>query len=102
MTREYVEMRNGGYYLDGTRISLDSIAYLYRDGASVEAIQDDFPSLTLEQIHGAITFYLGHRKDVDENIAAGERELDRSVPSLETSNPELHARINRAREGLQR
>ena len=102
MAREYVEMRGGGYYIAGSRISLDSVVCLYRDGASVEAIQDDFPSLSLEQIHGAIAFYLANQKSVDENISEGEREFDRLVPSLETSNPELHARLERARQELKR
>ena len=102
MTREYVEMRNGGYYLAGTRISLDSLVYLYRDGASAEAIQDDFPDLSLEQIHGAIAFYLANKTTVDENIIEGERELDRLVPSLKSAKPDLYARLQRAREELKR
>ena len=86
MAREYVEMRNGGYYIAGTRVSLDSVVYLYREGSSAEAIQDDLPSLSLEQIHGAIAFYLANKMSVDENIADGERELDRRVPSLERAS----------------
>jgi uncharacterized protein (DUF433 family) len=95
-------MRNGGYYVAGKRISLDSVVYLYRDGASAEAIQDDFPTLSLEQIHGAIAFYLANKASVDESTAAGERELDRLVPPLEVSRPELYARLQRSRQGLQR
>ena len=98
MVPGYVEMRNGGYYVTGTRVSLDTLVYLYREGASPEGIQDELPSLTLEQIHGALAFYLANRKSVDENIAEGERELHRTVPSLETSNPELSARLQRARQ----
>ena len=98
MAVEYVEMRNGGYYIAGTRGSLDSVVYLYRDGASVEAIQDDFPSLSLEQIHGAIAFYLANKKRVDDNVSEGERELNRLIPSLETAKPELHARLERRRQ----
>ncbi|HME05895.1 MAG TPA: DUF433 domain-containing protein [Bryobacteraceae bacterium] len=102
MAKEYVETRNGGYYVAGARVSLDSIVYLYRDGASVESIQDDFPSLSLEQIHGAIAFYLAHPKAIDENISQGERELDVLVPSLKASNPELYARLERARQEQKR
>ncbi len=102
MAHEYVEFRNGGYYVAGTRISLDSIVYLHREGASPEAIQDDFPSLSLEQIHGAIAFYLANLKIVDENIVEGERELDRVVPPLEIANPEVYARLQRARHELKR
>ena len=102
MSREYVEMRNGGYYVAGTRISLDSVVYLYRDGASAEGIQDDFPSLSLELIHGALAFYLGNREAVDANIVASESELDRVAPPLEIANPELYARLQRARQELKR
>jgi uncharacterized protein (DUF433 family) len=100
VNREYVELRNGGYYVAGTRISLDSLAYLYREGASAEDIQSGFPALSLEQIHGAIAFYLANQKQVDENIAEGERELDRLVPPLEHSRPELYSRLQRARHDL--
>lgn len=95
---EYVETRNGGYYVSGTRVSLDTIAYLYRDGASPEEIQDDLPSLSLEQVHGSIAYYLAHRRTVDENISAGESGLALEVPTLSATNPALHARLRRARE----
>jgi len=58
MSAEYVEPRNGGYYLKGTRVPLDSIVYSVKDGESPETIRQNFPSLTLEQVYGAITFYL--------------------------------------------
>lgn len=100
MAPGYVEMRNGSYYVTGTRVSLDTLVYLYREGASPEGIQDELRSLSLEQIHGALAFYLANRQSVDENIAEGERELNRRVPSLEASNPELSARLQRARQEL--
>jgi len=102
MARDYVETRNGGYYVAGTRVSLDTVVYLYRDGAAVEAIQDELPALSLEQIHGAIAFYLANREAVDRNIAEGERELEKLVPPLESANPELHTRLQKARQGLGR
>jgi len=36
MAREYVEERNGGYYLAGTRISLDSIVQCFNERLSPE------------------------------------------------------------------
>ena len=102
MGREYVDMRNNGYYISGSRISLDSIVYLYRDGSSAEVIQDDFPFLSLEQIHGAIAFYLANKQAVDKNVFEGEHEFNCRVPSLESRNPELYARLQRARQELNR
>ena len=98
MTRDYVEQRSGGYYVAGTRVSLDSLVYAFRDGESPETIQQHFPSLTLEQVYGAIAFYLGHQVEVDTNIREGEEELRRSVPPLRERRPEAYARLERARE----
>ncbi|HXB74241.1 MAG TPA: DUF433 domain-containing protein [Candidatus Acidoferrales bacterium] len=97
---EYVERRNGGYYVKGTRVSLDSIAYSFKDGESPETIRQSFPSLTLEQVYGAVTFCLGHQADVDANIRKGEEELERSVPPLSQSRPDLYDRLQKARESL--
>jgi len=41
----------------------------YWDGRLPEAIAADFPSLTLEQIHGAIAFYLRNRTEIDEYLS---------------------------------
>ena len=35
-TNEYVEIRNGGYYVAGTRIGLDVVTYDFRNGRSAE------------------------------------------------------------------
>jgi hypothetical protein len=43
-TNEYVEVRNGGYYVAGTRIGLDVVVYDFRRGRSA-AIFEAYPSL---------------------------------------------------------
>jgi uncharacterized protein (DUF433 family) len=97
---EYVEQRNGGFYVAGTRVSLDSIVYSFKAGDSPETIRQNFGSLSLEQVYGAITFYLAHEQEVDTNIFAGEVELNRSVQPLSESRPELYARLESARHGI--
>ena len=49
MPNEYIEQRNGGCYLAGTRISLDSVVSCFNQGQSPEAIQEGFPSLKRAQ-----------------------------------------------------
>jgi uncharacterized protein (DUF433 family) len=64
-TNEYVEVRNGGYYVAGTRIGLDVVAHDFRRGRSPEAIFEAYPSLgSLARVYGAITFILEHPADV--------------------------------------
>ena len=39
MHSEYIEQRNGGFYVAGTRVSLDSIVYSFKSGDSPETIR---------------------------------------------------------------
>jgi uncharacterized protein (DUF433 family) len=79
---EYIEQRNGGFYVAGTRISLDSIVYSFKAGDSPETIRQNFSALTLEQVYGAIAFYLAHEPEVESNIREGEEEMQRLVPQF--------------------
>jgi uncharacterized protein (DUF433 family) len=70
----YVEqIAAGGWRVAGTRVSLDSVVHAYWQGQQPEAIAADFPALTLEQIHGAIAFYLRHRAEVDQYLVDQDR-----------------------------
>ena len=100
MVSEYVEERDGGYYVAGSRVSLDSTVYAFRGGESPETIQQNFPSLALVQVYGAITFYLEHQSHVDANILEGEEDLLSHVPPLKDRRPEAYARLQRAREQM--
>ncbi|MEP7355167.1 MAG: hypothetical protein ABI824_18205 [Acidobacteriota bacterium] len=65
-TNEYVEFRNGGYYLAETRIGLDIVVYDFRDGRSADAIFEAYPSIgSLAKVYGAITFILEHPKEIE-------------------------------------
>jgi uncharacterized protein (DUF433 family) len=100
MAREYIEQRNGGYYVAGARVSLDSIIYAFRGGESPETIQQNFPSLTLEQVYGAIAFYPGHQAEIDGNIRQGEEDVRRLIPPLSQRKPEAYIRLQRARQQM--
>ena len=94
---EYIEQRNGGFYVAGTRVSLDSIVYSFKAGDSRKPFARTSLPSALEQVYGAIAFYLAHEQEVDANIREGEAEIGRSVPPLSESRPELYARLERAR-----
>ena len=97
MNSEYIEQRNGRYYVAGTRISLDSVIYSFNDGQSQEAIQEDFSSLKRGQIYSAIAFYLDHQAEIDKYLEDTKLEFEgRGIPMAE-ANPGLWARIQRAR-----
>ena len=96
----YIEERNGGLYIAGSRVSLDSVVICFQEGASPEKIVQSFSTLKLSQVYGAIAYYLENEQTVNECIAEGQRELERTVPPLSQSNPELFARLEAARQKL--
>lgn len=100
MTSEYIEERNGGYYVTGTRISLDSVVYSFERGNSPEAIQKEFPLLKLPQIYGAIAFYLDHQATVRSYLEAKEQAIEEASIPLAQANPGLWDRLERARQAM--
>jgi len=95
---EYVEQRNGGYYVAGTRVSLDSVVYAYRRGESAEEIASDFEALTLEQVENAIAFYLANRPEVDLYLQHQREEYNRLYQEARAKNPAFYAKLDAARE----
>jgi uncharacterized protein (DUF433 family) len=100
MKGEYIDERNGGYYIAGTRISLDSVVYSFERGNSPEAIQDEFPLLRLPQIYGAIAFYLDHQAAIRDYLEAKEQAIEDSSIPLAQADPGLWARLERARHAM--
>lgn len=64
----------GVAYISGTRIKVRHIA-VERNvwKKSPEAIQADFPQLSLGQIYAALAYYCDHQEQVDAEIAEEER-----------------------------
>jgi uncharacterized protein (DUF433 family) len=95
--KSYVEYRQDAYWVTGTRISLDSIIYAFRKGLSPESIVNSFPLLTLEQVYGAIAFYLANRTDIDAYLEAEEAAFDTMPQPLETADPDLYNKLMAAK-----
>lgn len=94
---EYVEQRDGGYYVKGTRVSLDSVVYAFLRGESPEGIVESFPALTLEQVYGAITCYLANRGTIDAYLEQGKSEFARLREEARRKHPLLYAKLEAAR-----
>lgn len=51
--------------LKGTRVGIETVVRDYQEGASPEEIALRYPTLSLEQIHATITYYLAHLDQVE-------------------------------------
>ncbi|MEM8962725.1 MAG: DUF433 domain-containing protein [Acidobacteriota bacterium] len=96
----YVEQVEGVYRLVGTRISLDSIVYAFRDGETPEVITHSFPSLTLEQVYGAVAFYLANRPEIDAYLATEEKAYEDFRAASRDQDPAFFEKIAAARREL--
>ncbi len=98
MEKRYVEKRDEGYWVAETRVSLDSIVLAFLDGLSPETIAAEcFPVLTLEQVYGAITYYLPHRADIDDYLQQVDAEFEALRDTICHADPQFHAKLVQAR-----
>jgi uncharacterized protein (DUF433 family) len=98
------KQRDGGLYIRGSRISLESVVYSFKEAYAPDEIRSEhFPSLSLPQIYRAIAFYLDNQAAVDRYLTECEREWEeseaRGVP-LNVANPAVAARLERARQTM--
>ena len=98
MVKEYIEQREGGYFIKGTRVSLDSVVYAFLRGESPEGIAESFPALGLEQIFGALAFYMANREIVDRYLSEGRLEFEALRQRVRQNNPALYAKLSEARK----
>jgi uncharacterized protein (DUF433 family) len=101
MNDQHIEQRNGGYYIKGTRISLDSVVYAYLNGLSPENIVESFPLLTLEQVNGGIAYYEAHREEIDRYLKESEAEFEILRQATREANPALRKKLEEARAQLE-
>lgn len=94
--REYVEQLNGAFWVTGTRVSLDSIVYAFLRGSSPESIVRSFPTISLEQVYGAINFYLAHEEEIDAYLKNGETEFEKIRQTARAANPLFYAKLQDA------
>lgn len=86
---------DGTIRITGSRVTLDSVVYAFKDGATAEQIHYSFPSLTLRQIYGAISYYLEHTPEVEDYLRQQEQvaeEVRREIESRQ-DNTALIERI---------
>src|SRR5271165_4507158 len=100
MAKEYIEERDGNYYLSGTRISLDSIVHAFRRGESPETICQNFELLQLEEVYGAITHYLANQSCIDAYLAGQDQKWVEGKREAEPLPTQLRERLMRVRNEL--
>lgn len=100
MPHEYVEEREGGLYVAGSRISLASVIIAFQEGASPETIRQNYPSLSLAQVYGAIAFYLNHPSEAGAYLMSLQDKWNALEQGAHAPPPEMRERLEAARQRL--
>lgn len=64
----------GRLRIDGTRITINQIAALYKQGFVAEEIADQYPHLTMAQVYAALSHYHANQEEIDADLEAEKRQ----------------------------
>ncbi|MFN7992852.1 MAG: DUF433 domain-containing protein [Bryobacteraceae bacterium] len=99
MNRQFIERRDGSLYVSGSRVPLAHLVREFQHGELPEAIRSHYPTLTLVQVYGAITFYLGSKVQAEADIAERERVED-EFAETHPAPADLKKKLERTRQQL--
>jgi hypothetical protein len=96
--QDYVDQRNGGYYLRDSRVALDGVIRAFQRGTTPENILHSFPAIgSLVRVYGALTFDLENQAAVDQYLVEQD-ELAEKLSAIQSLLPrDLAERIRSAR-----
>ncbi|MFT3881325.1 MAG: DUF433 domain-containing protein [Gemmatales bacterium] len=66
----------GAIRLAGTRIALSQLMWYYQEGQSVEALQQQFPTLGFAQIHKVLAYYWDNKAEIDAYLKQAEASME--------------------------
>lgn len=100
MAKDYVERRHESLYLIGSRVPLAHVVYEFKNGEAPENIQSHFPTLSLEQVYGAVAFYLANKEEVERDMVDRRRQEEEFIKAQPPLPPGLQQKLERAREQM--
>ena len=77
--------KDGVLRVTGSRVTLDSIVHQFKNGASAEQIQEDFPSVMLRDIYSVIAYFLQHSSAVENYLREQAQEADKTRGEVESA-----------------
>jgi len=55
-----------------TRVRVNNVVFLHKDGKTPQQILEYYPDLTLGQVHAALAYYYDHPQEIEAELAADE------------------------------
>lgn len=90
--------------ITGTRVGIETVLRDYREGTSPEEIVLRHPTLSLEQVHATITYYLANRKEMEAYLELVRQRQEEAWQEQQRHPSEfvrsLRERLERQRQAL--
>lgn len=77
----------GTIRLKSSRITLETLLAIFKDGATAEEIFESFPTLDLADIYSVIAYYLHHREQVEEYLQEQDSKAAQTRLKIESRYP---------------
>jgi uncharacterized protein (DUF433 family) len=83
--------------LKGTRVGIETVLYDFiHRGMTPEAIAEQYPTITLEQVYATITYYLRERETVSRYLARWLEQGQQRRAAQAQNPPAVAAKLRRA------
>ena len=67
----------GRLRIEGSRITVNQIVTLYKQGYNAEEIADQYPHLTMAQVYAALLHYHTNQEEIDASLATEKNEAEK-------------------------
>lgn len=90
--------------IKGTRVGIETVLCDYKEGASPEEIVLRYPTLSLEQVHATLLYYLANREKVETYLKRVRQRQEEAWQEQQRHPSEfvrlLRERLERQRDAL--
>jgi uncharacterized protein (DUF433 family) len=81
--------------IKGHRIGIEDVLNYYLEGFAPEEIQANLPTLSLEEIHATITYYLHQRSQVDLYLKKLQKNKEQSYQKFKSNTPAIVQKLKK-------
>jgi len=85
--------------LPGAEYRSIPLVYAFLRGESPDGIAESFPAISLEQVFGAVAFYLANCESIDAYLRDGRADFARMRDEARHKHPALYSKLEAARHG---
>lgn len=62
--------------IDNTRVRVNNVAWLAKQGLTAQQVLEHYPDLTLAQVHAALAYYYDHTEEIEAELVAEDQAAE--------------------------